>query len=78
MNKNGTQGDIVKRPAVHFIGFRGDEYWSAVKVWGRPGFIHRWWDQRARRDIHPDDVMVFAQGDWTQEPREKNAPDLDE
>ena len=65
-------------PAVHFVGFRGEEYWSAVKVWGRPGFVHRWWDQLARREIADDDVVVFAQGDWRQEPKRFNAPDIDE
>ena len=28
---------------VHFIGFRDDRYWNAVRVFGRPHFIHRWW-----------------------------------
>ena len=65
-------------PAVHFVGFRGEEYWSAVKVWGRPGFVHRWWDRRAFRDVAPEDTVVFAQGGWTQEPMERNAPDIDE
>ena len=23
-------------PVVHFVGFRGDEYNRAVKVWGKP------------------------------------------
>ena len=53
-------------PCVHFVGFRGEEYWSAVKVWGKPGMIHRVWDRRARRDIGPGDVIVFATGDDTQ------------
>ena len=39
-------------PAVHFIAFRGEEYWSAVKVWGRPNFIHRGWDTRALREAY--------------------------
>jgi hypothetical protein len=52
----------MTRPAVHFIGFRGEEYWSAVKVWGPPGFIHMGWDRRALRDIHPDDTVIFAKG----------------
>ena len=26
-------------PAVHYVGFRAEEYWSAVKVWGRPGYV---------------------------------------
>jgi hypothetical protein len=52
----------VTSPAVHFVGFRGDEFWSAVKVWGRPGLIHIGWDRRALRDIGPDDTVIFATG----------------
>ena len=47
--------------AIHFVGFRGDEYNSAVKVWGQPHFIHRWWDRRAQREIAEDDIVVFTQ-----------------
>lgn len=63
---------------VHFIGFRGEEYWSAVRVFGRPHFIHRWWDRRARRDIGEDDLVVFATGDEAQPVSAYNAPDIDE
>lgn len=63
---------------VHYVGFRDDRYLNARRVFGGPAFIHRWWDHRARREIGPDDVVVFADGDWRQEPRKFNAPDLDE
>lgn len=65
-------------PAVHFVGFRGEEYWSAVKAFGRPHFIHRRWDLRAQRDIHPDDLVVFAKGDENQEPSRISGDDLKE
>ena len=65
-------------PCVHFVGFRGEEYWSAVKVWGRPGMVHRVWDRRARRDIGPGDVIVFATGDDTQPLAKWNGDDIDE
>ena len=45
---------------VHFIGFRGEEYWSAVRVWGHPDFVHRWHDHRMSGDVAEDDVLVFA------------------
>lgn len=64
------------KPATHFVGFRGEEFWSAVKVWGRPGFIHQRWDQRARRDIAEGDTLVFARGTEADEPSRFNAPDL--
>ena len=66
------------RGCTHFVGFRGEEYWSAVRIWGRPHVIHRRWDRRARREIGDEDVVVFAAGDDTQEPPAWNADDLDE
>lgn len=63
---------------VHFVGFRGEEYWSAVRIWGRPGMIHRWWDGRARREIGEGDVVIFATGDETQPVSPYNALDVDE
>lgn len=65
-------------PCTHFVGFRDDRYWSAVAIWGRPHFVHRWWDKRARREIADVDTVVFAEGDWKQEPSRFNAPDLTE
>lgn len=64
--------------AVHYVGFRDDRYWNAFRIFGGPRVIHRWWDRRAAREIAPEDVVVFADGDWQQEPRKFNAPDLDE
>jgi hypothetical protein len=49
--------------AVHFVGFRGEEFWSAVKVWGRPDFIHKWHDQRMRGDVCEHDTLVFARAE---------------
>lgn len=48
------------RPAVHFVGFRDDRYWAAVRVWGLPDFVHSRWDQRAHREVAPGDTVVFA------------------
>ncbi len=49
------------RSALHFIGFRGEEYWSAVRVFGSPDFVHRGWDNRAQREIAKGwDRVVFA------------------
>ena len=50
--------------AVHFVGFRDDRYWNAVKVYGKPDFIHRFWDARAKfgGELHPDDIVIFAKG----------------
>ena len=48
-------------PAVHFVGFRDDRYWNAVRVFGRPDYIHRGWDRRALREIADGDTVVFAE-----------------
>jgi hypothetical protein len=51
--------------ALHFVGFKDDRYWNAVKVFGLPDFYHRVWDVRARQEVVPGDVAVFATGDET-------------
>lgn len=66
------------KPATHFVAFRGEEYWAALAVWGPPDFIHRRWDRRAQREIHPVDTVVFARGTSADEPSKFNGPDIDE
>lgn len=46
--------------AVHFVGFRGDEYFRAIKVFGQPDFIHNVWDRRAVDEVVDGDTVVFA------------------
>jgi len=46
--------------ALHFIGFKDERYHNAVRVFGRPDFIHRHWDVRAKHEIVQGDVAVFA------------------
>jgi hypothetical protein len=48
------------RGAVHFVGFRGEEYHVAVRIFGRPDFVHRTWDRRAAAEIAAGDLAVFA------------------
>ena len=54
---------MMKRD-VHFVGFRGDEYRSAVKVWGKPDFFHRVFDERVifGGEVGDDDIIIFANG----------------
>ncbi|TPW26048.1 hypothetical protein FJU11_16515 [Pararhizobium mangrovi] len=66
------------RRAVHFVGFRGDEYLSACRVWGEPDFIHRGWDKRAQREIADIDTVVFASGPHDQAPRDRSYDDIRE
>lgn len=46
--------------AVHFVGFRGDEYYRAMRVFGLPDFVHFHWDARAVADVTEEDTVVFA------------------
>lgn len=66
------------RACTHFVGFRDDRYWNAVKVFGPPDFIHRRWDKRAAREIADVDSIVFAEGDEHQAPSRTNGDDLRE
>lgn len=45
---------------THFIGFRGDEYSRAARVFGQPDFIHKDHDLRMYGDIGPEDTLVFG------------------
>jgi hypothetical protein len=55
---------------LHFVGFKDDRVYSAIKVFGRPDFWHHFWDRRAVGDIAPGDVVVFASGDENDTPKE--------
>lgn len=67
---------INMRQAIHFIAFRGDEYTRAVRIFGRPDFIHIRWDRRAQREIAPGDTVIFARGSEHDAPSKFNGPDL--
>ena len=47
--------------AVHFVGFRTDaEHSAAVKVWGKPDFVHMWNDHRMQGDAEALDLSIGA------------------
>lgn len=69
---------MTASPVVHFVAFRGDEWWSAVRIWGRPTFIHRGWDRQAKGEIEEGDMVIFARGTEADEPSRWNYPDVDE
>jgi hypothetical protein len=62
--------------ALHFIGFRGDEYARAIRVFGKPDFIHIGLDRWARLEVVAGDVAVFAKGTFDDEPSPYSYPDL--
>lgn len=68
----------MNRSCIHFVGFRDDRYWSAVRVFGLTDFVHRGWDTRARREIAAGDVIVFATGDEHQAMPVRTFDDLTE
>ena len=52
-----------RKPATHFVGFRNTtQLANAVKVFGPPDFIHKWWDRRAVAETIPGDVVIYADG----------------
>lgn len=57
---------------MHFVGFADpryeidERYQRAVRYFGTPDFIHRHWDERARQEVVPGDVAIFARGDERQ------------
>ena len=60
---------MIDSKAIHFVGFRDDRYWNAVKIFGQPDFIHRVWDTRGQQEVAEGDVIVFAKGEHTQPTR---------
>lgn len=55
------------RNAIHFVGFKDDRIYNALKVFGKPDFWHRRWDRRAVDEIFEGDMIVFADGDENSE-----------
>lgn len=51
------------RPCLHFVGFTDTaQFHRALRIWGQPDFIHRFWDRRATNEIMPGDLVIFATG----------------
>ncbi len=48
--------------AIHFVGFTGDDYYRAIRVWGLPDYIHRYNDSRFISEYQPGDLVIFANG----------------
>jgi len=45
---------------VHYVGFRGDEYVRARRIWGGPAYIHKDYDDRVFTEVGDDDVVIFG------------------
>lgn len=68
MAKTGTGSQHAPKPHVHFIGVMqpaiafDERYDYMVRFFGKPDFVHRFWDIRAQQEIAPGDVAIFAKG----------------
>ena len=63
-DRNGPETRLV-----HFVGFRDERYHNAVRIFGEPEMVHEAWGRYAADDVAPDDLVIFAEGEWDQEPR---------
>jgi len=45
---------------IHYVGFRGDEFNRAKRIFGGPVMIHKHFDDRVFSEVGPDDVVVFG------------------
>ena len=45
---------------IHYVGFRGDEFVRAYRIWGGPVIIHRDYDDRVFTEVGEDDVVIFG------------------
>jgi hypothetical protein len=53
--------------ATHFVRFSDTgQFARAVRVFGRPDFVHRLWDRRAVAEVFEGDRVIFAKGDENQ------------
>lgn len=59
----------MDKQCIHFVGFKDDRYWNAVAAFGKPDFVHRIWDGRAKSMIADGDIAVFAAGDDSDTPQ---------
>jgi hypothetical protein len=60
---------------VHYIGFRGDEYTRAYRLFGGPAMIHRVNDARTQGDIAEGvDLAIYANKEREDRVREIPGP----
>ena len=45
---------------IHYVGFRGDEFVRAYRIWGGPVIIHRDYDDRVFTEVGENDVVIFG------------------
>ena len=45
---------------VHYVGFRGDEFVRARRIWGGPVMIHRVYDALVFTEVGDQDIVIFG------------------
>lgn len=50
------------KACVHFVGLPKDEYWSAMRVWGTPDFVHPRATWSCLGEIDRIDTVIFGRG----------------
>jgi len=50
----------MSNPLVHFIGVEPAQYWSAMRVWGRPDYIHPRATWSCLGEIDRHDIVIFG------------------
>ena len=61
---------------VHFIGVAADEYWSAMRVWGKPDFTHGRATWSCMGEIDRDDIVILGRGAFPKLGKWKRKPKL--
>jgi hypothetical protein len=51
---------VLMTRTVHYVGFRGDEYARAYRLFGGPVYIHKVYDDRVFTEVGDEDVVVFG------------------
>jgi hypothetical protein len=68
----------MRPSALHFIGFRSNEYRSALRVFGPPDVAHIGCNTWARQEALPGDAAVLARGTFDGAPSQFSFPDIKE
>jgi len=53
-------GVLYMVKCVHYVGFRGDEFVRAHRIWGGPVIIHKDYDSRVFSEVGDSDVVIFG------------------
>lgn len=73
----GLSPHVEPQRTVHYIGFRGDEYVRAYRLFGGPAMIHRVNDARTQSEIDPErDLAIYSGKEREDRPRDFIASDV--